>query len=134
MHKKDHIGDILIIIAGIFWGSMGIFVRHLTGLGFSSIQIACLRLTLAGLIFAIILLIKEPKGFKISVRDVPWFLALGLVSILFFIGKHLFVCLGVTIFMDLTHIYFLNLICSPNLLYGLRDISNHKDNYFLIHL
>ena len=84
MHKKDHIGDILIIIAGIFWGSMGIFVRHLTGLGFSSIQIACLRLTLAGLIFAIILLIKEPKGFKISVRDVPWFLVLGLVSILFF--------------------------------------------------
>ena len=84
MNKKDHLGAVLIIIAGIFWGSMGIFVRHLTSLGFSSIQIACLRLTLAGIIFAIILLIRDPKGFKIHVRDIPWFLALGLVSILFF--------------------------------------------------
>ena len=77
-------GDILIIIAGLFWGSMGIFVRHLNDLGFTSIQVACLRLTTAGLIFAIILLIKDRKSFKINVRDIPLFLALGLVSILFF--------------------------------------------------
>lgn len=81
---RNYIGDILIIIAGLFWGSMGIFVRHLNDLGFTSIQVACLRLTTAGLIFAIILLIKDRKGFKISVRDIPLFLALGLVSILFF--------------------------------------------------
>ena len=81
---RNYIGDILIIIAGLFWGSMGIFVRHLNDLGFTSIQVACLRLTTAGLIFAIILLIKDRKGFKINVRDIPLFLALGLVSILFF--------------------------------------------------
>ena len=84
MEKKSVLGDILIIIAGLFWGSMGIFVRHLNGLGFTSIQVACLRLTMAGLIFAVILLIKEPKGFKIKPKDIPLFLALGLVSILFF--------------------------------------------------
>jgi drug/metabolite transporter (DMT)-like permease len=56
----------------------------LNDLGFTSIQVACLRLTTAGLIFAIILLIKDRKGFKINVRDIPLFLALGLVSILFF--------------------------------------------------
>lgn len=84
MNKSDRLGAVLIIIAGIFWGSMGIFVRHLAELGFSSIQIACLRLVLAGIIFAVILLIKDHKGFRISVRDIPWFLALGLVSILFF--------------------------------------------------
>ena len=32
----------------------------------------------------ITLLIKEPKGFKIKPKDIPLFLALGLVSILFF--------------------------------------------------
>lgn len=84
MEKKDALGNILIIIAGLFWGSMGIFVRHLNDLGFTSIQVACLRLTTAGVLFALILLIKDPKGFKIKVRDIPLFLALGLVSILFF--------------------------------------------------
>ena len=84
MDKKGYLGDILIIIAGLFWGSMGIFVRHLNSLGFSSIQVACLRLTTAGILFALILLIKDRKGFKIAVRDIPLFLALGLVSILFF--------------------------------------------------
>ncbi|MBQ5767269.1 MAG: EamA family transporter [Clostridiales bacterium] len=84
MEKKGYLGDILIIIAGLFWGSMGIFVRHLNDLGFSSIQVACLRLTTAGILFALILLIKDRKGFKITLRDIPLFLALGLVSILFF--------------------------------------------------
>jgi drug/metabolite transporter (DMT)-like permease len=82
--KTSPLGDILIIIAGLFWGSMGIFVRHLNSLGFTSIQVACLRLVTAGIIFALILLIKDPKGFKIKVKDIPLFLALGLVSILFF--------------------------------------------------
>ena len=82
--KSSPLGDILIIIAGLFWGSMGIFVRHLNSLGFTSIQVACLRLVTAGIIFALILLIKEPKGFKIKAKDIPLFLALGLVSILFF--------------------------------------------------
>ena len=84
MEKKSVLGDILIIIAGLFWGSMGIFVRHLNALGFTSIQVACLRLVTAGILFAIILLIKDPKGFKISPKDIPLFLALGIVSILFF--------------------------------------------------
>ena len=83
-NNHSPLGDILIIIAGLFWGSMGLFVRRLNALGFSSIQVACLRLVTAGVIFALILLIKDPKGFKIKARDIPLFLALGLVSILFF--------------------------------------------------
>lgn len=84
MEKHSVTGDILIIIAGLFWGSMGIFVRHLNELGFTSVQVACLRLVTAGILFAVILLIKDPKGFKIKVKDIPLFLALGIVSILFF--------------------------------------------------
>ena len=83
-NRHSPLGDILIIIAGLFWGSMGLFVRHLNAQGFTSIQVACLRLVTAGIIFSLILLIKDPKGFKIHVRDIPLFLALGLVSILFF--------------------------------------------------
>ena len=75
--KTSSLGDILIIIAGLFWGSMGIFVRHLNSLGFTSIQVACVRLVTAGIIFSLILLIKDPKGFKINAKDIPLFLALG---------------------------------------------------------
>lgn len=82
-HKTN--GTFLIILAGIFWGSMGIFVRGLGNLaGFTSIQIVSLRLMVAAITFALILLRKDVKGFKIALKDVPLFLGLGLGSVLFF--------------------------------------------------
>jgi len=77
-------GPALIILAGIFWGSMGIFVRRLGVYGFTSIQIVCIRLVLAAPVFSLILLFKEPTGFLIPLRDLPLFLGLGLGSVLFF--------------------------------------------------
>ena len=84
MKQGKALGPWLIILAGIFWGSMGIFVRRLSGYGFSSLQITAGRLSLSGLFFALILLIKEPAGFRIRLRDLPLFLGLGILSILFF--------------------------------------------------
>ncbi|MBQ9664420.1 MAG: EamA family transporter [Oscillospiraceae bacterium] len=86
MTKKDNnaLGPALIILAGIFWGSMGIFVRRLAAYGLSSIQIVCVRVVLAALVFCLILLVKDPKGFRISLRDLPLFLGLGLGSVLVF--------------------------------------------------
>lgn len=81
---KIKIGILLIILAACFWGSMGIFVRKLGEHGFSSIQIVSIRITIAALVFCIILLIKDRTGFRISPRDIPLFLGLGLGSILFF--------------------------------------------------
>lgn len=81
---KRNFGPALILLAGCFWGSMGIFVRRLTAYGFSSIQIVAIRVTLAALIFCILLLIKDPSGFRISLKDIPLFLGLGFGSILFF--------------------------------------------------
>ena len=63
---------------------MGIFVRKLGTWGFSPIQIVCIRVVLAALVFCLIQLIRDPAGFKLSPRDVPLFLGLGLGSILFF--------------------------------------------------
>ena len=82
--NKRNIGPLLIILAGCFWGSMGIFVRKLTEYGFSSVQIVSIRVTLAALFFCILLLIKDRSGFRIAPRDIPLFLGLGFGSILFF--------------------------------------------------
>jgi drug/metabolite transporter (DMT)-like permease len=83
-NNKALIGSLLIILAGCFWGSMGIFVRRLGTYGFSSIQIVSIRVTLAALIFALVLYIKNRTGFRISLKDIPLFLGLGFGSILFF--------------------------------------------------
>ncbi|MCR5719884.1 MAG: DMT family transporter [Lachnospiraceae bacterium] len=81
---KKNLGVIFIILAACFWGSMGIFVRRLTGYGFDPIQIVALRVTVAALIFSGILFFKEPKGFKIAPKDIVLFMGLGWGSILFF--------------------------------------------------
>ena len=83
-NNKAVIGTILIIIAGCFWGSMGIFVRRLGLYGFDSIQIVSIRVTLAAIFFALVLCIKDRKGFRISLKDIPLFVGLGIGSILFF--------------------------------------------------
>lgn len=82
--KSSKLGITLIILAGCFWGSMGIFVRELGTYGFGAIQIVSIRISLAALIFSLVLLIKDRKGFKISPNDIPLFLGLGFGSILFF--------------------------------------------------
>ena len=84
--KKNsrRIGPLLIILAGCFWGSMGIFVRKLTGFGFTSVQIVAIRVTLAALFFSLLLALRGRSGFRISPRDLPLFLGLGFGSILFF--------------------------------------------------
>ena len=74
-------GSLLILIAGIFWATMGIFVRALGKFGFDSIQIAAFRLLIAALGFMLILRLKDPKGFKIRLRDIPLFLGLGIGSV-----------------------------------------------------
>ena len=83
-NKKKGLGAPLILLAGIFWGSMGIFVRSLNAYGFGSVQIVCLRMTVAALLFALLLLLRGRGGFRIALRDVPLFLGLGLMSVLFF--------------------------------------------------
>ncbi len=82
--KQNKLGPLLILLAGCFWGSMGLFVRTLQGYGFGPMHITSVRLVLAGLFFALLLLLKDPRGFRLRVRDIPLFLGLGLASILFF--------------------------------------------------
>ena len=82
--KKNKLGPLLILLAGCFWGSMGLFVRTLQGYGFGPMPITSVRLVLAGLFFALLLLLKDPRGFRLRARDLPLFLGLGLASVLFF--------------------------------------------------
>lgn len=82
--KPDLLGSGLVITAGVFWGSLGIFARALSAYGFTSLQIACLRLTVGMLAFAVLHFAREKDARFIKARDIPLFLGLGIGSILFF--------------------------------------------------
>ena len=77
-------GPLLILLAGVLWGSMGLFVRRLGAAGFSSLQITAGRLLFSAVSFWILLLFRPPEERSIRLRDLPLFLGLGLVSVLFF--------------------------------------------------
>jgi drug/metabolite transporter (DMT)-like permease len=75
---------LLILLAGILWGCMGLFVRPLNEKGLSFWDIVFLRAVLTSLIMALVLLIKDKKLFRIRLRDLWCFAGTGLLSIVFF--------------------------------------------------
>ena len=82
--RNTNFGTLLIILAGIFWGLMGLFVRSFSALGFSSSHVAFLRLGVGALIFALIIFVKDKRLFRIDLASLPIFLGLGVCSISFF--------------------------------------------------
>lgn len=82
--KKSLTGTLLVIASGILWGLMGIFVRSLTTFGLSSMQIVSLRVTLAAVILAAMLAVKDRRLFCIKPKDIWCFIGTGICSIAFF--------------------------------------------------
>ena len=72
---------LLIVLAGCFWGVMGVFVRTFTDLGFTTMQIAALRLLVAAGLMVLLLAVTNPKRLKIHLKDFPLLAVLGIVSI-----------------------------------------------------
>ena len=83
-NKKTGSGSLLILLAGTFWGSMGIFSRAMNRLGLTSPHVAMVRFVLGALIFAVVLAVTDRAHFWITRRDIPLFLGLGIGSVLFF--------------------------------------------------
>ncbi len=73
-----------ILIAGILWGCMGLFVRPLDALGLSSWDIVFLRACLTTLFMLLLILLKNPGLLRIRLKDLWCFLGTGLLSIVFF--------------------------------------------------
>ncbi len=73
-----------IIFAGLLWGTMGYFVRHMGARGYSSEDIVILRSGIAAIFFALLILIQDRRLFRIRLRDFWCFFGSGIVSMLFF--------------------------------------------------
>ena len=78
------LAPVFVLAAGTLWGLMGIFVRKLGTYGFSSLQIACLRILFGAALFLMITGIFRRELLKIRFRYVGLFLGMGLLSLLLF--------------------------------------------------
>lgn len=82
--KKGNLGVIYVLIAGILWGTMGLFVNYFKTQGLGSQDIAGVRVFFASILVVIFILIKDRKLLKFKPKDIWCFIGSGLVSLMIF--------------------------------------------------
>ncbi len=77
-------GTLLVLLAAALWGLIGLFVKSLTELGLSELQVLLCRLALSVLLLFTYLLIRDPAQLRVRLRDLWMFVGTGMLSLLFF--------------------------------------------------
>ncbi len=72
---------LLVVVAGVLWGIIGIFVRSLQDAGLSSMQIVAIRMAVSAVLFALFALLFRRDLFYIKLKDLWCFLGSGVVSV-----------------------------------------------------
>lgn len=73
-----------VLLAGILWGTMGIYVRRLNALGFTTIEIVAVRSVVTAVLLLCILFFYNKEMLKIRLKDIWCFAGTGILSIVFF--------------------------------------------------
>ena len=73
-------GALLIILAGTCWGVISIFINYLSAAGLGEMQISFLRQFFAVLVFALIILTRDPYRFRIPVKDLGLIILVGFIN------------------------------------------------------
>lgn len=83
--KNSHtFSYLLVALAATLWGTIGIYIDQLTGVGFSVLEIVAFRVSVSTILLWIFLRIKAPELLKIDWNDFHLFFGTGVMSILFF--------------------------------------------------
>lgn len=79
MKKDQALGYMLVIFAGIMWGTAGLFSTVLSSLGLSASMVALIRLSSGAVFLGIFMLIKYgPEIFKIDAKGLIWCALMGI--------------------------------------------------------
>lgn len=84
MKKKSGMAVVFVLLAGILWGGMGLFVRRINAVGLFAFEVSQLRITLGMLLMLLYLLIFDREKLKVKLRDLWCFFGTGICSLLFF--------------------------------------------------
>lgn len=80
--KKIAIGGILL--AGILWGVIGVFIRSLESEGLTALQIVFMRVFFGAVILLIVQAVRSPATLRIRLKDIWCFLGSGITGFAFF--------------------------------------------------
>ncbi len=69
-----------IIAAGVLWGTSGLFVDFLVPKGYHSLQLTAVRGIVSLLFFLVYSLIRDRSAFKISLKELVFFMGIGLAQ------------------------------------------------------
>ena len=76
---------ILVLFSGICWGSLGLFTKNITILGFSEMEMLFVKMTIATILLIPILLLKDKKLLYLhNITDIRYFIGTGICSYTFF--------------------------------------------------
>ena len=73
---------ILILISGVLWGIMGLVVKRLTILGFTSVEVSSLRWIFSAVLLLLIVGVADRGKLRVRPRDLPKFAASGIFGML----------------------------------------------------
>ena len=76
--------DISILLAGVFWGVIGLFTRYLNGAGVDSAGVLILRSGGCAVLFLAWLLLRDPRLLRIRRRDAWLFFCFGVLATFLF--------------------------------------------------
>lgn len=73
-----------VLLAGILWGMMGLYVRRLNAAGFTTIEIVAVRSIVTAVLLLLVLFFYNREMLKIRIKDIWCFIGTGIFSIVFF--------------------------------------------------
>ncbi|MBQ8083144.1 MAG: EamA family transporter [Bacteroidales bacterium] len=82
--KTSLLGTLLVLLAGISWGTSGIFVRYFTAWDLSTMQQTFFKVAVAGTLMLLYCLLFDRSALKIRLKDLWVFLGAGVISLTFF--------------------------------------------------
>ena len=60
---------IYIVLAGVLWGTSGIFVNLLSPYGFTPVQMTCMRSVVSAVCVGVYLLLRDRGAFRVSLSQ-----------------------------------------------------------------
>ena len=73
-----------VVSAGILWGIISLFIKPLSAMGFSAMQIGFLRSAISFIVLLAYLLIADRSSLKIKLKDIWMFVGTGILSLALF--------------------------------------------------
>ncbi|MBR5756927.1 MAG: EamA family transporter [Firmicutes bacterium] len=80
--SRKHV--VCILIAGMLWGSMGLYSRILYAKGFTPEELIIVRVGISAALFLIMILVKDRKAVRVKPKDLWCFFGSGIMSLMFF--------------------------------------------------